>query len=55
LGESKKGFVERLFAEHQSALQAFFYRHLVPARELKVAVAGRWTQRASVKFWAMRL
>jgi hypothetical protein len=30
-------------------MQAFFYRHLVPARELKVAVSGRWTQRASVK------
>jgi len=28
LGESKKGFVERLFAEHQSALQAFFYRRI---------------------------
>ncbi|MCL4785691.1 MAG: hypothetical protein KJ070_02695 [Verrucomicrobia bacterium] len=30
-------------------MQAFFYRHLVPAKELKVAVSGRWTQRASVR------
>ncbi len=30
-------------------MQAFFYRHLVPAKELKVAVSGRSAQRASVK------
>jgi hypothetical protein len=30
-------------------MQAFFYRHLVPARELKLATFGRWTQRSPVK------
>jgi len=29
-------------------MQAFFYRHLVPAKELKVAVSRRWVQRSPV-------
>jgi RNA polymerase sigma factor (sigma-70 family) len=28
MGEPRKGFVERLFAEHHRALQAFFYRRI---------------------------
>jgi RNA polymerase sigma factor (sigma-70 family) len=28
MAESKRGFVERLFAEHHRALQAFFYRRI---------------------------
>jgi RNA polymerase sigma-70 factor (ECF subfamily) len=28
MGEPKRGFVERLFAEHHRALQAFFYRRI---------------------------
>ncbi len=28
MSEPRKGLVERLFAEHRSALQAFFYRHI---------------------------
>lgn len=28
MAESKKGFVERLYAEHRRALQAFFYRRI---------------------------
>jgi RNA polymerase sigma-70 factor (ECF subfamily) len=28
MAESKKGLIERLFAEHQRALQAFFYRRI---------------------------
>jgi hypothetical protein len=30
-------------------MQAFFYRHLVPAQEMQVAVAGRFKQRGVVK------
>jgi hypothetical protein len=30
-------------------MQAFFYRHLVPAQELQVSVAGRFGQRGAVK------
>lgn len=30
-------------------MQAFFYRHLVPAQELQVSVAGRFGQRGTVK------
>lgn len=30
-------------------MQAFFYRHLVPAQELQVSVAGRFGQRGAIK------
>ena len=30
-------------------MQAFFYRHLVPAQEWLVTVAGRWGQRGAIK------
>ena len=33
----------------EDMMQAFAYRHLVPAKELKVAVFGRWPARSSVK------
>jgi hypothetical protein len=33
----------------EDMMQAFAYRHLVPAKELKVAVAGRWMPRAAVR------
>ncbi len=30
-------------------MQAFFYRHLVPAKELRVAISGRWMSKAPVR------
>ena len=33
----------------EDMMQAFAYRHLVPARELRVAVSGRWMSKAPVK------
>ena len=33
----------------EDMMQAFAYRHLVPAKELKVAVFGRWPARSPVK------
>ncbi len=33
----------------EDMMQAFFYRHLVPARELRVAISGRYMTRAPVK------
>lgn len=33
----------------EDMMQAFAYRHLVPAKEFQVAVMGRWMQRAAVK------
>ncbi|RPJ34810.1 MAG: hypothetical protein EHM35_09580, partial [Planctomycetaceae bacterium] len=33
----------------EDMMQAFFYRHLVPARELRVAISGRFMTKAPVK------
>ncbi|MBI5387386.1 MAG: PPC domain-containing protein [Verrucomicrobia bacterium] len=33
----------------EDMMQAFAYRHLVPAKELEVAVIGRWTGRSAVR------
>ncbi|HWH70766.1 MAG TPA: hypothetical protein VNT26_15355, partial [Candidatus Sulfotelmatobacter sp.] len=33
----------------EDMMQAFAYRHLVPAQELKVAVVGRWAGRSTVR------
>jgi hypothetical protein len=33
----------------EDMMQAFAYRHLVPAQELMVAVSGRWAQKAAVR------
>ena len=34
----------------EDMMQAFFYRHLVPAKELKVAISGRGMAKAPVRF-----
>ena len=41
--------VSRLAVPAEDVMQAFAYRHLVPAGELKVALAGRGTGRAAMK------
>jgi len=33
----------------EDMMQAFFYRHLVPAQELKVAISGRWMAKGQVR------
>jgi hypothetical protein len=33
----------------EDMMQAFFYRHLVPARELRVAISGRWMSKAPAR------
>jgi len=33
----------------EDMMQAFFYRHLVPAQELKVAISGRWMSKGQVR------
>ena len=33
----------------EDMMQAFFYRHLVPVQELKVAVSGRWMSKGQVR------
>lgn len=42
-------FVSRPVVPADDLMQAFFYRHLVPAQELRVSVAGRFGQRGVVK------
>ncbi len=33
----------------EDMMQAFFYRHLVPAKELRVVISGRWMSRAPAR------
>lgn len=33
----------------EDMMQAFFYRHLVPVQELKVAISGRWMAKGQVR------